>query len=418
MFKKIFFLSVLSLKLSGLKKPYSLSSYLSILSLTLGVSTLILSLALVDSYEKAYKEGIFSAYSHANLTPLNPEEKLSFEDVENDIEKIYKKKFNVSPISRKEALLANKGKVSGVAVIGVDSKNINDVISLKTKITDGSFFTSDFDHRKNLKQPQTLIGKGIQEAFDFKVGDSFSIVIPFKDYTYSEGFQRKVLKVKIKGVVDFGTHDYNKRFVLVERAEINKVLDKPENFFTEVRVKLSHDEDIFALKDKFFDNYQSKYWLRTWDEESGGLLEAIKIEKMVIFFLVLIMVVVAAFNVSTNLFLNISKRHKDFSVLQAIGLKRYDIVFILISNGLTLALIGVLCGSGLAYLLKFILNFILKNGYFIPPEVYKLTSITIAVDGFQILIVGLATTILCLIASIAPSFSIFKQSIVEGVKYE
>ena len=413
MFKKIYFLSVLSLKLSGIKKPYSLSSYLSILSLTLGVCTLILSLALVDSYEKAFKEGIFSAYSHANLMLLNAEEQLPLSEVKNDIQKIYNQKFNVSPVSRKEALLANKGKVSGVAVIGVDSNTINSVISLKSKITKGNFFND-----KKSEWPQTLIGKGLQETFDLKVGDAFSIVIPFKDYMYSEGFERKILKVEIAGVVDFGTHDYNKRFVLVERSEVNKVLSKPKSFFSEVRVKLSNDEDVIALKEDFFENYQSKYWLRTWDEESGGLLEAIKIEKLVIFFLVLIMVVVAAFNVSTNLFLNISKRHKDFSVLQAIGLKRYDIVYILILNGLILALLGVLCGTGLAYLMKFILNLILKNGYFIPPEVYKLTSITIDVDGFQILIVGLATTFLCLVASIAPSFSIFKQSIVEGVKYE
>lgn len=413
MFKKIYFLSVLSLKLSGIKKPYSLSSYLSILSLTLGVCTLILSLALVDSYEKAYKEGIFSAYSHANLMLLNSEDNLSLNEVKKDIRKIYKENFYVSPISRKEALLANKGKVSGVAVIGVDSKGINDVISLESKITQGDFFDS-----AKTQWPQTLIGKGIQQSFDLNVGDTFSIVIPFKDYSYSEGFERKILKVEIKGVVDFGTHDYNKRFVIVERSQVNKILDKPKSYFSEVRLKLNSDEDIFPLKEGFFENYQSKYWLRTWDEESGGLLEAIKIEKLVIFFLVLIMVVVAAFNVSTNLFLNISKRHKDFSVLQAIGLKRYDIVYVLILNGLILAVLGVLCGSALAYFLKFILNLILKNGYFIPPEVYKLTSITIEVNGFQILIVGFATTFLCLVASLAPSFSIFKQSIVEGVKYE
>ena len=414
MFKKIYFLSQLSLKLSGIKKPYSLSSYLSILSLTLGVCTLILSLALVDSYEKAYKEGIFSAYSHANLMLLTPEEEISLDEVKNDIQKIYNHNFSVSPISRKEALLANKGKVSGVAIIGVDSKSINKVISLKSKIIQGEFFTGE----KQQQMPETIIGKGIQKAFDLKVGDAFAIVIPFKDYNYSAGFMRKVLKVKIKGVVDFGTHEYNKRFVLVERAEVNKVLSKPKNHYTEVRVKLNKDEDVFLLKENFLESYQSKYWLRTWDEESGGLLEAIKIEKLVIFFLVLIMVVVAAFNVSTNLFLNISKRHKDFSVLQAIGLKRFDIVYILILNGLILALLGVLCGSALAYILKLILNFILQNGHFIPPEVYKLTSITINVDGFQILVVGLATTALCLIASIAPSFSIFRQSIVDGVKYE
>ena len=400
----------LALKFSGVFRPFSLSSWLSILGLTLGVATLVLSLALVESYEKAFKEGIFSVYSHVNLRVQDKSENL--QSIEDRITEIYKKNFNLSGISRKEALMAHKGSVSGVSVIGIETTNINSVIDMQNKIQEGVFFSEKFDEK------EALIGIGLQKNFDLKIDDFFSVVVPIRDYNRTEGFNRKILRLKVIGFVDFGTHDYNKRFVVTPKLYVNEIIEKPEGYFSEVRIKLNEADDAFQFRRDWQENSTFQDVLSTWQDESGGLIEAIQLEKIVIFFLVLIMVIVAAFNVSTNLFLNLSKRQKDFSILRTSGLRKKDIAFMLSINGVLLGAVGLFFGFLLAYSVKKLLNFILINGYFVPPEVYKLTSLTISLEPRHIMVVSLATLSLCFISSLAPSFGTFKQTIVDGIKYE
>lgn len=408
--KRFKLISQLALKFSGIVKPFSLSSWLSILGLVIGVATLVLSLALVESYEKAFKEGIFSVYSHVNIRIDNEND--TTKAVNERIKEVYKKDYSLSVLSKKEALLAHKGSVSGVSVVGVDSGSINSVIDVKSKIKEGTFFS------KETKDKEALIGIGIQKNFDLKVGDTFAVVVPMRSYERVNGFNRKILNLKVLGVVDFGTHDYNKRFVMTGRDHVNRIIDKTDDYFSEVRLKLSDSEDAFGFRVSWVDKWLGTDYVTTWQDESGGLIEAIKLEKIVIFFLVLIMVVVAAFNVSTNLFLNLSKRQKDFSILRTGGLRKKDIAIMLAINGLLLGSMGLFFGFVLAYVVQALLNFILVNGYFVPPEVYKLTSLEISLEPIHLIVVSIATLFLCFLSALAPALGIFRQNIVSGIKYD
>ncbi len=409
--KKIKLVLNLSLKFSGVIKPVSLSSWLSVLGLVLGVSTLVLSLALVDSYEKAFKKGIFSVYSHLRLRVDDQSEEL--ESIKSRVSKVYNKEFHVSPISIKESLLAHKGSVAGVSLIGIDIKSINTVIDLKDKIIKGKYFS-----KNTVAKSEVIIGKGIQESFNLNVGDKFSVVIPIRSYDESKQFARKILRLRVRAVVDFGTYDYNKRFLMLSKTLVNEVLDQPKNYFSEVRIKLKNADDVIEFQKSWTKLWPSRDYISNWKDESGGLIEAIEIEKIVIFFLVLIMVVVAAFNVSTNLFLNLSKRQRDFSILRTVGLRKKDIALMLSLNGLLLGAIGLFFGFILAFLIKGVLNYILSKGYFLPPEVYKLTSLSISFDGTELFVVAIATLSLCFISALAPALGISRQTVVEGINYD
>jgi lipoprotein-releasing system permease protein len=408
--KRFKFVCQLALRFSGILRPFSLSSWLSVLGLVFGVATLVLSLALVESYEKAFKEGIFSIYSHVNLRLADESEGL--DSVREKAFKVYKKEIHLSAISRKEALLAHKGSVSGVSVVGVDPNTIDQVIDIKRKLKEGTYFSKSSEFK------EALIGIDLQKNFKLKVGDFFSVVVPIRDYNRTEGFSRKILRLKVAGIVDFGTHDYNRRFVMTRRSFVNDIIEKNEDYFSEVRIKLYDADDAALFRSLWIEEWSASDFVSTSQDESGGLIEAIQIEKVVIFFLVLIMVIVAAFNVSTNLFLNLSKRQKDFSILRTTGLRKKDIAFMLSLNGFLLGLVGLFFGFILAYCIQYLLNFILIKGYFVPPEVYKLTSLTISLEPKQMIIVSFSTLVLCFISALAPAFGIFKQSIVGGIKYE
>lgn len=411
--KNLWFIKLV-VKLSGLFRPLTLSSFLSILSLTVGVATLLVSMALVDSYEQSFKSSIHSVFSHAVVYP-GSSASLLVKDVEKDISFIYKDKFFVSESHKKEGLLAHMGKVSGVILEGVNQGTINDVIDLKSKVTMGEFI---LDGESVDKNPRVLVGKGVLKKFNLKLGDVFSVVIPQADYGGGEGFSRKVFSYTVSGVVDLGKHSYNNRFIVMDKFHVNRASAKSSGYFSEVRVRLESGELAQSFKSKLIESFPEKYWVQSWMDKSGGMLEAIYIERMVIFFLVLILVVVAAFNVSTNLYLNLAKRLKEFSVLQTIGMSKRQISNFMILNGLILAFIGVVCGLVLSLLVIALCNYILSSGYFVPPEVYKLTSIELELSFTKLLVVSFATFLLCFLASLAPALSVSKLSIVKGLRYE
>lgn len=411
--KNFWFLDLL-IKLSGVFRPLTLSSFLSILSLTVGVTTLLVAMALVDSYERTFKESIYSVFSHAVVSPGYGSEP-NLGKVKNDLSQSYKEPFQISEAFKKEGLLAHKGKVTGVILEGVDKKTISDVIDLESKIIQGEFV---LDGLEVSKTPRVLIGKSLLEKFDLKLGGVFSVVIPQPNMGGQSGFSRKIFKYKVGGVVDLGSHEYNKRFILMDISHARLAGKKPEGFFSSVRVKLQNPDKTGDFRDAVHRMFPEEYWIQTWEERSGGLLEAIKIERTVIFLLVLILVIVAAFNVSTNLFLNLAKRLKEFSVLQTIGMSKSQISKFMIFNGALLATLGVGFGLLFAQVVIFGCNALLRSGAFVPPEVYKLTSITIQLSIFQFSIVSFATYAICLIASIAPAKSIYKLSIVRGLRYE
>jgi len=411
--KNLWFLELV-VKLSGVIKPLTLSSFLSVLSLTVGVTTLLVAMALVDSYEKSFKESIYSVFSHVVVTPSYGSEP-NLGKVKSDFSQSYNGSFNISESFKKEGLLAHKGKVTGVILEGVNKDSIAQVIDLESKVVQGDFVLDGVEVEKT---PRVLIGKALLEKFNLKLGGVFSVVIPQPNLGGQSGFSRKIFTYRISGVLDLGSHDYNKRFILMDIGHANKAGMKPQGFFSSLRVKLKSPEKTDEFRDAVDRNFPEDYWIQTWKERSGGLLEAIKIERMVIFFLVLILVVVAAFNVSTNLYLNLAKRLKEFSVLQTVGMSKKQVSKFMILNGALLATFGVGFGLLFAKLVIAGCNYLLRSGAFVPPEVYKLTSITIEISASQFLVVSLATYLLCFLASLAPANSVYKLSIVRGLRYE
>lgn len=411
--KNFWFISIV-IKLSGLIRPLTLSSFLSILSLTVGVATLLVSMALVDSYEKSFKESIHSVFSHVVVYP-NRDSTMTIDEINEDMSLVYEKEFKISESHKKEGLLAYGGKVSGVVLEGVNQNTIEDVIDLRSKVIKGSYA---LDGESVKSRPRVLIGKELYKKFNLSIGKIFSVVIPQPSFSGGSGFSRKVFTYKVGGVIDLGRHSYNRRFIVMDKFHVNSASGKPSGHFSEVRVRLDDGEKASSFKQSVIKNFSERYWAQSWKDKSGGLLEAIQIERWVIFFLVLILVVVAAFNVSTNLYLNLAKRLKEFSVLQTIGMSKRKIAEFMILNGLLLAFIGVVCGLLLSMLVMAGCNYLLTSGAFVPPEVYKLTSIKIELSTSRFLVVGASTFLLCFLASLAPALSVFKLSIVKGLRYE
>lgn len=401
-----------ALRMSGLKYPMDISTLLAIVGLASGVAALLVSLTLVDGYERSLKQSLFNVFSHVVVSPAQPSG-TSLSDFRADLEKANLKVLGLSQFLQDEGLLASEGKVLGVSIEGVDPVTLGKVTSLKDRIVDGNFVLEPEGDA-----PQALFGKGIIERFNLKIGDKVILVIPGVSTAGNQSFSRKVIKLKVGGSLDFGKHFYNKRKIIAHRKVVADFAGVPDDFFSGVRVKLPRAEDAESFRDKVRDIYGTKYWIQSWKDVSSSLLEAIFYERLVIFFIVLILVVVASFNVSTNLYLNLIKRSSDISVLSTLGMSRGALLRLFILNGVIVATVGVIFGLMLAFVVVQLVNYILVHGIFVPPEVYKLSSIELQISVLEVLIVFAVSIFICGIASFVPARTLERFSVIKGLRYD
>lgn len=392
------------------KGLFNLSTLLSLISLAIGIATLITVMALVNGYDRALKSSVFDVVGHLLITkaPIP----IYNADIEADALKnqLSVKDFKYSPYVQKEALVVSHGRIQGVLIEGLDYRTYKQVSNIGKRIITGTL-----DLKKSLDERGVYLGKGLGDEFKLKVGDKINIVVPFTDYNF--GIRRTVQSYKVLGFLDLGKYEYNNRYVLTEIQNARKLFEFTDTTSTGLRLKFSQPNLALKVQGEIVEKNLS-YSSQTWKDTNLSLFEAIKIERVIIFLILCIMIVIGAFNLSTGLFLSVYKKTADISVLRTLGLRAGDIARIFVLQGLIIGFVGFVFGSGLGYLMIKILNYVLSSGLFLPPEVYKLNSLSLQIRGQDLVFIFLASMLICLVATISPARRNFKLKPSEGLKYD
>jgi lipoprotein-releasing system permease protein len=389
---------------------FNLSTLLSLVSLAIGIATLITVMALVNGYEKALKSSVFDVVGHILITkspvPIyNPNQ-----EVQKLKENLSIKDFEFSPYVQKEALAVHRGQIQGVVIEGLDYRTFNKVSNIKNRIIEGTL-----DLKKALDEQGVYLGKGLGEEFGLSVGDKINIVVPFTDYDF--GIRRTVQSFTIFGFLDLGKYEYNNRYVLTEINNARKLFEFSDSASSGLRLKFKDPKLAIKFQNEIIEKNLS-YSAQTWKDTNLSLFEAIKIERVIIFLILCIMVVIGAFNLSTGLFLSVYKKTVDMSVLRSLGLRARQVVAIFMIQGMIIGVVGFIFGCGLGYLMIYVLNHILASGLFLPPEVYKLNSLILEVNPKDLIFIFFAAMAICFAATISPASRNFKLKPAEGLKYD
>ncbi len=389
---------------------FNLSTLLSLVSLAIGIATLITVMALVSGYEKALKASVFDVVGHMLVTKA-PIPIYNVEDeVKNLKQKISIQDFSYSPYVQKEALVVSRGKIQGVIVEGLDVNSYASVSNINRRIVSGVM-----DLAKAANDSGIYVGKGLGEEFKLKLNDTINVVVPFSDYNF--GIRRTVQPFKILGFLDLGKYEYNNRYVLTEITNARKLFEFSDSASTGLRLKFNDPKLALKIQNEIIDK-NLPYSAQTWKDTNLSLFEAIKIERVIIFFILCIMIVIGAFNLSTGLFLSVYKKTADMSVLRSLGLQARHVASIFIIQGLIIGVVGFIFGIALGYLMLQILNFVLASGLFLPPEVYKLNALVLEMNPKDLIFIFLAAMAICLVATISPALKIYKLKPSEGLRYD
>lgn len=385
----------------------------ALFGVALGVACLVVTMAVVSGYESTLTNSIKDYAGHVDITKrgggFRRDEKF-LSGLADEIEgfKAY------TPYLQFEGMIAYRGKISGVIAEGLDPDQYSEVLDLAYKIREGSFALSLSEKDKI---PQAVIGREIAKRFSLQVGDVFSLVRPVASQINSDRLRPRIKKLKVAGVIDLGKVEYNQRAVLVSLS-LAQQMTSTEGYIAGVRLRLDEKADSQAVASYLSETLGYPYFVRDWRDVNSNLLEAIRLERPLIFFVVFIIVIAACFNVCSHLFINVLQRYSDISIMRSLGASKSVVIAIFAIQGFVLGALGTLLGLFCGGAFSFLFSWVQATWNIIPGEAYKLSNFAAELRFIDIMWISLITVIICTFSALPAAFRGAKISPVEGLKYE
>jgi lipoprotein-releasing system permease protein len=308
--------------------------------------------------------------------------------------------------------MTGKGKLAGVLVNGVDPKTVTKVLNIHSRLISGKFKFGKKD-----SYPLALVGKSLARRFELKIGQPFKVVLPMPERANSTGFTPKVMTFVLGGTLDLGKAEYDERMVVTDLASAQAFAEVGDAFGG-IRIKLSDSNLANRVSARIASELGGQYWTMDWTEVNRNLFDAVKIERVVIFFVILVMVIAASFNIASNLFVSVLKKYPDISILRAMGFSGKDVKKVFLVQGLFYGLIGtaagLLLGLGLCY------AFVVAQRHFVllPVEAYRIDHVGIDLRLFDLIAIVVSALLICLFSTYIPARRGALLDPVEGLRYE
>lgn len=404
------FFWVVSRHLRKSGKFVAVTTGLSVLCMSVGVASLLLAMAVVSGFEKTIKDSVIDLTGHVLLFKNNA--KLSnAKKIEEKILKKFPSIQAVTPFLHKEAVLAAKGKVQGVVVQAFPPNKVDSVLNLRQRVSKGLYSWAG-----GAELPACMLGKELALKLNLSVGDTINIVLPKPNKTQSHSFVPKLKKFKINAILDLGKFEYNERFVMLAAKDLQDLMGVKNNIYTAFRIRLDDRNKAAKMSFDLVEFLGDSYWTKDWFQVNRIFFSAVEIEKRLLFFILLIMLIAACFNFSASLFVNVYRRYSDISIFKTMGANGFFFMKLFGVHGILVGLMGCVVGSILAVAIAALIPHL--SIFSIPAKVYQISHLPIDFRVSDILTIYSSTMFLSLVSTIVPSWIGSKLSAVEGLRYE
>ncbi len=423
------FVSIRHLSAKKSQKFISLNTWISIAGVGLGVMALIVVIAVMSGFSKDLRDKILGTNSHVVVSNIN---RAVVEDYGGIIKKVRSVKgvIAAAPFIMNQVMLINGDRVSGVVVRGIDpeqeetvsdlGKNmvLGTVSDLKTK----SSSSGEIKGREKKNRAGIILGKELSRRLGVGVGDIISMVSPVSRVT-PVGLIPRMKLFKVVGVFESGMYEYdaNLSFILLKSAQ---KFFSMKNGVSGVEVRVADIEQAGNIASVIQKELGFPYLVRDWMRMNKNLFSALKLEKIVMFIILVLIVFVAAFNIVSTLFMLVMEKAKEIAILKSMGASCSSIMKIYSYQGLVIGLVGTFLGCAAGFVIVPNLNEIVSSIESIfgivafPSDVYYLDRLPSKIQYVDSFLIIIFSVVICLVASLYPAWRASKLDLVDGLRYE
>jgi lipoprotein-releasing system permease protein len=374
-----------------------------------GVMALVVVLSVMNGFRADLMSKILGVNSHLLV--------LSYEGAFKDYKKIAASigmidgAVAATPFIYSQVMVNKSGNVSGTILRGIEPETAGNVLSIVNMIKDGSL-TSLKSSSDGL--PAIIVGKELSRQLRAYPGDILTMVSPQGKLT-PLGRTPNTQNFKVTAIFDSGMYEYDASMVFVLLKEAQTFLGIGDRV-TGLEVKVKDVYKSESVGQKIQENLGNPYWTKDWKVMNRSLFSALKLEKITMFVILTMIVLVGALNIISTLVMVVMEKTRDVAILRAMGASAKNIMSIFMLQGLLVGLVGTLvglvCGLGLCHLLakyKFIS---------LPSDVYYISTLPVRVEFWDVCFVALAAVVISFLATLYPSWHASKLNPVEAIRYE
>jgi len=383
------------------RRFFSLSTAIAIGGIFIGVAALLITLSMLNGFQNELRRRILGGTPHIVVRRYFNEPLGDYPALMEDL-KQFQFIRGMAPFIVQKSIVRHQRQMDGVVVKGVQQELEAVITEIEEKIVHGVY---DLDNG-------CIIGVELARTLKANVGDTLIIASPFVEQF---GMFPRAKKIVLRGIFDLGYYDYNATFLYMDIRDVQALFDT-RGYVSGIQVSVDDVYNTQHYSKQIEDKIGYPYRAVDWIESNHSVFAALKLEKIITFIVLTLIIIVAGFNIIGTLVNMVKKKTKEIGILRSYGFTRSSIMRLFLYHGCMIGIMGTLLGVVFAYAACLVLGRVVFIT--LPGDVYFIETLPVEMATEDFIITAAAAVLITFLATLYPAIRATKLTTVEALRNE